>query len=94
MKLTKAVLIEAVYRKHENLTQRQATEAVESLLRLAKDALIDGNKLLLSGFGKFSIQDKKPRRGRNPQTGDDLILESRRIVTFKSSGKLRKIVNG
>lgn len=94
MKLTKAILIEAVYSKHKNLTQKQATQAVEALLRHAKDALIDGDKLLLSGFGKFQVQDKKPRRGRNPQTGDDLILDARRVVTFKPSGKLRKVVNG
>ena len=55
---------------------------------------ISGSDLLLSGFGKFNVRDKKPRRGRNPQTGDDLMLDARRVVTFKPSGTLRDKVNG
>ncbi|MGB3222576.1 MAG: integration host factor subunit alpha [Desulforhopalus sp.] len=93
MTLTKADLVQQVYEKHENLTKAQATESVEAFLRLSKDTLINGSDLLLSGFGKFNVRDKNPRRGRNPQTGDDLMLNARRVVTFKPSGILRNRVN-
>jgi integration host factor subunit alpha len=93
MTLTKADLVQQVYKNHENLTKSQATDLVEAFLRLSKDSLINGSDLLLSGFGKFNIRDKRPRRGRNPQTGDDLILEARRVVTFTPSEILRDKVN-
>jgi integration host factor subunit alpha len=93
MTLTKADLVQRVYEKHENLTKAQATESVEAFLRLSKDTLISGSDLLLSGFGKFNVRKKSPRRGRNPQTGDDLMLDARRVVTFKPSGILRNRVN-
>ena len=94
MTLTKADLVQQVYEKHENLTKAQATESVEAFLRLSKETLISGADLLLSGFGKFNVRNKSPRRGRNPQTGDDLMLNARRVVTFKPSGILRNRVNG
>lgn len=93
MTLTKADLVQQVYKSHTNLTKVQATESVEAFLRLSKNALIEGSDLLLSGFGKFNIRDKNPRRGRNPKTGDDLTLDARRVVTFKPSGVLRNKVN-
>jgi integration host factor subunit alpha len=93
MTLTKADLAQQVYKKHEGLTKSQATESVEILLRLSKDALIGGADLLLSGFGKFNVKHKKERRGRNPQTGEQLDLEARRVVTFKPSGILRDRIN-
>lgn len=94
MNLTKADLAQQIYEKHQDLTKKQATEAVEAFLRISKDALIGGSDLLLSGFGKFNVKEKKPRKGRNPQTGEDLILDARRVVTFKPSGQLRDKVNG
>ena len=93
MTLTKADLVQQVYKNHEGLTKVQAVESVEAFLRISKDSLISGSDLLLSGFGKFNVRDKKTRRGRNPQTGDDLMLEARRVVTFKPSGILRDRVN-
>ncbi len=93
MTLTKASLAQQVYKEHESLTKRQATEAVESILRISKESLIGGSDLLLSGFGKFYVRDKKARKGRNPQTGDELMLEARRVVTFKPSGILRSKIN-
>jgi integration host factor subunit alpha len=93
MTLTKADIVREVYKNHDHLTKAQATEAVESFLRLSKDTLIKGSDLLISGFGKFNVKHKKPRRGRNPQTGDELILDARRVVTFKPSGMLRNRVN-
>jgi integration host factor subunit alpha len=92
MTLTKADIVKEIYKNH-NLTKAEATEAVESLLRLSKDTLVKGSNLLLSGFGKFNVRDKNPRRGRNPQTGEDLTLDARRVVTFKPSGILRNRIN-
>jgi integration host factor subunit alpha len=94
MTLTKADLAQKVYERHESMTKQQAVEAVEAFLRLSKNSLISGSDLLLSGFGKFNVRDKNARRGRNPQTGVDLTLDARRVVTFKPSGILRNIVNG
>jgi integration host factor subunit alpha len=94
MTLTKADLVQKVYQHHEDMTKQQAKEAVEAFLRLSKGSLISGSDLLLSGFGKFNVRDKGARRGRNPQTGDELTLDSRRLVTFKPSGTLRDIING
>lgn len=93
MTLTKADLIQQVYKQSESLTKQQAAEAVETFLRLSKDSLIGGSDLLLSGFGKFNVRDKNARKGRNPQTGDELMLEARRVVTFKPSGILRSKIN-
>ncbi len=93
MTITKADLVQQVFKNHGDLTKSQATDAVEAFLRLSKDTLITGSDLLLSGFGKFNVRDKNPRRGRNPQSGEDLMLNARRVVTFKPSGILRDKVN-
>ncbi|WP_136805302.1 integration host factor subunit alpha [Desulfosediminicola flagellatus] len=93
MTLTKADIVQQVYKNHEGLTKAQATDSVEAFLKISKSALIDGADLLLSGFGKFNVKDKNSRRGRNPQTGDELTLDARRVVTFKPSGILRDKIN-
>lgn len=93
MTLTKADLVQEVYKRHDNLTKAQATDTVETLLKIMKDCLAGGDNLLISGFGKFNVKDKNARRGRNPQTGQELILEPRRVITFKPSGILRARIN-
>ena len=93
MTLTKANLVQQVYKTHPALTKTQSTDSVEAFLSLSKGSLISGQDLLLSGFGKFNVKDKKSRRGRNPQTGDELTLNARRVVTFKPSGILRTKIN-
>ncbi len=93
MTLTKADLIQQVYRNHANMTKAQATESVEMFLSISKQSLVEGSDLLLSGFGKFHVKEKKARRGRNPQTGEELTLDARRVVTFKPSGILREKIN-
>jgi integration host factor subunit alpha len=93
MTLTKADLVQKVYQDH-NFTKAQATEAVEIFLSIAKKCLKEGDDLLISGFGKFNVKEKNARRGRNPQTGDELILPARKVVTFKPSGILRAKING
>ncbi|MDH4320737.1 MAG: integration host factor subunit alpha [Desulfobulbaceae bacterium] len=93
MTLTKADLVQKVYQNH-NLTKAQAAEAVEAFLRISKNCLEQGEDLLVSGFGKFNVKEKNSRRGRNPQTGQELILDARKVVTFKPSGILRDRING
>ena len=93
MTVTKADLVDAVYRAHTMLTRKESEEAVEALLKRSKEALIGGSDLLISGFGKFHVKDKRARKGRNPQTGESMTLDARRVVTFSPSGLLRKKIN-
>ena len=92
MTLTKARIVESI-QMQTGLPQNKCTELVETLLGIIKDTLGNGEDILISGFGKFCIKKKKSRRGRNPATGADLILEPRKVVTFKCSGKLREKIN-
>jgi len=94
MPLTKLDLINQVYSSNSKLTRKQAREAVETILQTMKISLENGEAVLLSGFGKFKVKAKSARKGRNPQTGEAVMLEARKVVTFKPSGILRKKVNG
>jgi integration host factor subunit alpha len=91
--LTKAVIVESVHNQL-GLPKKQCAEIVETLLEIIKSTLVSGEDLLISGFGKFSVKDKKERRGRNPHTGENLMLAPRRIVKFTCSAILRDKVNG
>jgi integration host factor subunit alpha len=93
MTLTKADIIESV-QSELGFTKHQSTNIVESLLETIKSKLASGEDVLVSGFGKFNVNEKRERRGRNPATGEDLMLAPRKVVTFKCSGKLRKRING
>ena len=92
MSLTKSDIIRQVNQLGYNW--KDSAEIVEALLEIIKQSLEDGEDVLVSGFGKFVIQEKAPRRGRNPATGDDLMLDARKVVNFRCSGKLRKKING
>jgi len=92
MTLTKADIIEMVYNELE-LSKNRSTELVEQLLEIVKQTLASGDDVMISGFGKFQVQDKRKRRGRNPATGESMMLSSRRVVTFKCSRKLRDKIN-
>ena len=84
-----------VTRVHElGFTKKKSVEIIEALLEIIKSTLEKNEDVLVSGFGKFCVKQKKRRRGRNPATGDDLILKERKVVTFKCSGKLRDKING
>ena len=67
---------------------------IESLLEIIKRTLESGEDILISGFGKFSVKEKSERRGRNPHTGEDMMMDARRIVSFKCSNTLRDRING
>jgi integration host factor subunit alpha len=73
--------------------RNQSVELIETLLELIKSALASGEDVLISGFGKFSVKTKRERRGRNPATGEDMMLEARKVVAFKWSGQLRDKIN-
>ena len=92
MTLTKDRIIESVYNRTD-LNRPQAAKSVETFLETIKKTLESGEDVLISGFGKFVVKDKKERRGRNPQTSTDLMLDGRRVVTFKCSGVLRDKMN-
>jgi len=93
MTLTKADLIDTIYNRVD-LPKAKSTQVVESLVETIKNTLASGDDVLISGFGKFVVKEKRERRGRNPQTGDDLMLGERRVVTFRCSGILRDRMNG
>lgn len=92
MALTKNQIVSKV--NGLGFTKKKSAEIIESLLELIKGTLENGDDVLISGFGKFCVKKKNQRRGRNPATGEDLILRERRIVTFKCSGRLRERING
>jgi len=94
MTFTKADLIDQVHATNPRMTKVQAREAVETILRIIKSSLENAEDVLLSGFGKFNVKAKSARKGRNPYTGEAVMLEARKVVTFKPSGLLRKKVNG
>ena len=75
------------------LTKQESRQAVERLFGIMKDTLANGEDLLISGYGKFSVRQKNARRGRNPQTKEALMLVPRRVLVFKSSKVLRKRLN-
>jgi integration host factor subunit alpha len=92
MTLTKAQIVDII---HEELPfpKNKSTEVIEGLIEIIKRTLENSEDVLISGFGKFCVKNKRERRGRNPATGDDLILSQRKVVTFKCSGKLREKIN-
>lgn len=93
MTLTKAHIRDAI-QNQLGLPKNRSAEMLELLLEIIKNNLEIGEDLLISGFGKFCVKDKRQRRGRNPATGQDMMLDNRRVVTFKCSGKLRDKING
>ena len=93
MGLTKIQIVESIH-SQTDFTKTRSLEIVETLLEVIKSTLASGEDVMISIFGKFCVKEKTERRGRNPATGDDLMLEPRKVVTFKCSGKLRERVNG
>ena len=77
-----------------SISKFESSRIVESVLETVKSSLSDGEDVLISGFGKFIVREKAARRGRNPQTGQDLTLEPRRVITFKCASVMRDRING
>jgi len=93
MTLTKIQIVESI-RNQTGFPKNRSSEIVETLLEIIKRTLESGEDVLASGFGKFCVKEKKERKGRNPATGNTMMLEPRKVVTFKCSGKLRDKING
>jgi integration host factor subunit alpha len=93
MTLTKADIAKVIHNQ-VGRTKKQSAELVDCLFEIIKATLGDGKDVLISGFGKFSIRERKERNGRNPLTGKPLVLAARKVVTFQCSGKLRNKING
>ena len=92
MTTTKSDLIHAVAEAN-GFPLNRSVEIIGILLELIKTKLAAGEDVLVSGFGKFCVKKKRERRGRNPATGENMVLEARRVVTFKCSGQLRDKIN-
>src|SRR2546423_10007416 len=93
MTMTKADIVERIYEK-VGFSKKEATEVVESIFELVKERLEQGEKVKISGFGNFVVNEKRPRKGRNPQTGKEIVISGRRGLTFKASQGLKKTMNG
>ena len=93
MTLTKADVVNSI-KEQVGFTKNQSFETVETLLEIMKKNLESGEDILISGFGRFCVREKTERRGRNPATGDDMMLAPRKVITFNCSGKLREKING
>ena len=90
--MTKADLAQKV-NDISNLTLKESVDIVESVLDIVKETLEKGETLKISGFGSFIVKQKRARRGRNPQTGESITLDARRVLTFKPSNLLRDAIN-
>ena len=93
MPLTKVQLVESICNQI-GMTKNRSAEILETCLEIIKSTLESGEDVLISGFGKFCVKEKKERKGRNPATGKAMILAPRKVVTFKCSGKLKNMING
>lgn len=90
--MTKADIVERIANEN-GFTKAESIDLVESVLSIIKDTLADGETLKVSGFGSFIVKEKNDRRGRNPQTGQELTIEARRVLTFKPSRMLKDAMN-
>jgi len=91
--MTKADIVEKVYQKI-GFSKKEASELVEQVFDTLKNKLCKGGKVKISGFGNFVVREKKERVGRNPQTGDQIKISARRVLTFRPSQVLKAILNG
>ena len=93
MVMTKADIVENVYEKVGGFSKKEAAEIVETVFDTIKETLERGEKIKISGFGNFVLRDKRKRQGRNPQTGDPIIITERRVLNFKASQILKHALN-
>jgi integration host factor subunit alpha len=90
--MTKGDIVERIYEK-VGFSKKEASEVVESIFEIIKSHLERGEKVKVSGFGNFVVHQKRPRKGRNPQTGEEITISGRRVLTFKASQILKKSMN-
>ena len=90
--MTKADIVEKIYEK-VGFSKKESAELVELVFDIIKDTLETGDKIKIAGFGNFVVKEKADRRGRNPQTGDEIVISARKILTFKPSQVLKASIN-
>jgi integration host factor subunit alpha len=90
--MTKAEIVEQIYER-VGFSKKEAAELVEKVFEIMKETLSEGEKVKISGFGNFVVREKNARKGRNPQTGQEILLDARRVLTFKPSLVLKNILN-
>lgn len=91
--MTKAELAEAIFNKVSGLTKKEAADTVDAVFNTLKDILASGESVKITAFGNFVIRDKAARKGRNPQTGEEITISARRVLTFKPSQVLKNALN-
>jgi len=92
MALTKTIIAEQI-QDTLDLSRTTTYEIMEEFLEIIKETIEEGEDIMISGFGKFCVNEKQARKGRNPATDEEMTLPARRVVTFKCSGKLRDLIN-
>lgn len=92
MTVTKGDIVERIHEKI-GFSKKEASDVVESIFRVMKQRLENGETVKISGFGNFQVSEKRPRKGRNPQTGEEITISGRRVLTFKASQVLKKSMN-
>jgi len=90
--MTKAEIVEQIYER-VGFSKKEAAELVEKVFEIMKETLSKGEKVKISGFGNFVVREKNARKGRNPQTGQEILLDARRVLTFKPSLVLKNVLN-
>jgi len=90
--MTKADIVEHIY-EQVGFSKKESAELVEKVFEAIKDTLAKGEKVKISGFGNFVVRGKNSRKGRNPQTGQEILLEARKVLTFKPSLVLKNLLN-
>ena len=90
--MTKADIVETIYER-VGFSKKESAELVETIFEVIKEALVRGEKVKFSGFGNFIVREKNARKGRNPQTGEEIQLAARRVLTFKPSLVLKTVLN-
>ena len=90
--MTKAEIVEQIYER-VGFSKKEAAELVEKVFEIMKETLAEGEKVKISGFGNFVVREKNARKGRNPQTGQEILLDARRVLTFKPSLVLKNVLN-
>ena len=91
--MTKADIVEQIYER-VGFSKKESAELVEKVFSIIKETLEAGEKVKISGFGNFVVRQKNARKGRNPQTGEEILLDARKVLTFKPSLVLKNLLNG
>ena len=92
--MTKADIVQAVYSRLGGFSKKESADLVDLVFETMKETLGRGEKIKISGFGNFVVRDKNARAGRNPQTGQEITISARRVLTFKPSQVLKNALNG